>query len=211
MEEKKFIIKRGFSDNHPRELIINKTFLKFEDKDLANNTFTTFQNSEITDYRFGIRWIRFELTYGREYQIFVRNKENKTIKISFKSYFGRKKDILHKLYIDIQDELWLTVFSKMVDDYLEKFNQKIEFSIGDVLFNKNFIELNISGIINQKRIKISWENIRTRNYVTYFSIYSAENPAEINRDYNYKEDWNTNILYSTLRTLLRDKGIEKYE
>lgn len=91
MEEKKFIIKRGFSDNHPRELIINKTFLKFEDKDLANNTFTTFQNSEITDYRFGIRWIRFELTYGREYQIFVRNKEKQNNKDKFQIILWQKK------------------------------------------------------------------------------------------------------------------------
>lgn len=211
MEEKIFVIKRGFSDGHSRELIINDASLKFEDKDTINNPFTIFKSSEIADYRFGIRWIRFELTYGREYQIFVRNKDNKTIKISFKSYFGRKRNILHRLYIDIQDELWSSFFGKMVDGYLEKFEKEIEFSIGDVLFNKNFIELNVSGIVNQKRVRISWEHVRTKNYITYFSIYSAENPAEINRGYSYKEDWNTNVLYSTMRTILRDKGIEKYE
>lgn len=180
MDEKKFVIKRGFSDGYSRELIINNNFLKFEDKDTANNRFTIFKSSEITDYRFGIRWIRFELTFGREYQIFVRNKDNKTIKISFKSYFGRKRNILHRQYIDIQDELWLSFFGKMVDNYLEKFEKEIEFSIGDVLFNVNYIELNVSGIVNQKKVKIFWNNVRTRNYFTYFSIYSVENPTEIN-------------------------------
>jgi hypothetical protein len=210
MEEKKFIIKRSFSDGHQRELIINKNFIKFENKD-TTNPFTIFQGYEITDYRFGIRWIRFELTYGREYQIFVRNKNNETIKISFKSYFGRKKNILHRLYINILDELWTAFFSEKVDKYLEKFEKGVEFSIGDVLFNKDYIELHISGIVSQKRIRISWKNVRSRNYFTYFSIYSNENPAEINRGYSYKEDWNTNVLYSVTRTILETKGIEKYK
>ncbi len=76
MEEKKFIFKRGFSDGHSRELLLNENFLKIEDKDLQN-PYTIFTKEEIKDYRYGIRWIRFELTYGREYQIFIRNKENK--------------------------------------------------------------------------------------------------------------------------------------
>ena len=80
-----------------------------------------------------------------------------------------------------------------------------------MLFNKDYIELHISGIVSQKRIRISWENVRSRNYFTYFSIYSNENPAEINRGYSYKEDWNTNVLYSVTRTILETKGIEKYK
>ncbi len=105
MEEKEFIFKRSFTDGKQRRLISNEENFKFEDKDFGNYLFTIFDKEEITDYRFGIRWIRFEFTYGREYQIFVRNKENKVIKISFKSYFGRKKNILHKLYSDILTEL----------------------------------------------------------------------------------------------------------
>ena len=206
----KYIVKRGFTDSHPRELIINESNLKFEDKD-STNPYTLFLNSDIKDYRFGIRWIRFELTYGREYHIFVRDKNDKVIKISFKSYFGRKRNYLHQLYINILDELWSCYFSGMVDNYLDKFSNKIDFSINDVLFTENFIEINISGILSQRRKKIYWENVRTSSYWTYFSIYSEENPSEINRGYNYKDDWNTNVLRSTLRTILRDKGIEKWE
>jgi hypothetical protein len=91
MKEIEFRFKRSFTDGKARELIFNEKFLKFEDKDFADNLHTIFAKEQITDYRFGIRWIRFELTYGREYQIFVRNSENKIIKISFKSYLGRKK------------------------------------------------------------------------------------------------------------------------
>ena len=209
MEEKKFVFKRSFSDGANRELIINKNFLKFADKDFEN-PYTIFEKNEIKDYRFGIRWIRFELTYGREYQIYIRNFENQVIKLSFKSYFGRKKQELHNLYVDILDELWERYFSYNVDELLSKYDNNEEFTIADVYFKKKGIELNISGIFNQKRVEIVWENIRTKNYHTYFSIYSTENPADLNRGYNYKEDWNTNVLYSVLRTILKRKGIENH-
>ncbi len=211
MEEKEFIFKRSFTDGKQRRLIFNAENFKFEDKDFGNYLFTIFDKEEITDYRFGIRWIRFEFTYGREYQIFVRNKENKIIKISFKSYFGRKKNILHKLYNDILTELWDYYFEDIINNFIDKHNNSQEFSIGDVLFTKDNIELNISGIFNQKKVVIPWDKIRTRAYNSYFSIYSIDNPSDINRGYSYKEDWNTNVLYSVIRTLLKQKKIETYE
>ena len=211
MEEKEFIFKRSFTDGKQRRLIFNEENFKFEDKDFGNYLFTLFDKKEITDYRFGIRWIRFEFTYGREYQIFVRNKENKVIKISFKSYFGRKKNILHKLYSDILTELWDYYFEDIINNFIDKHNNSQEFSIGDVLFTKDNVELNISGIFNQKKVVIPWDKIRTRAYNSYFSIYSIDNPSDINRGYSYKEDWNTNVLYSVIRTLLKQKNIETYE
>lgn len=211
MEEKEFIFKRSFTDGKQRQLVFNEKKLKFEDKDFGNDLFTIFDKEEITDYRFGVRWIRFEFTYGREYQIFVRNKENKIIKISFKSYFGRKKNILHKLYSEILTELWNFYFEDIIDDFIVKHNNNEEFSIGDVLFTKDNIELNISGIFNQKKVVIPWDKIRTKAYYSYFSIYSIDNPSDINRGYNYKEDWNTNVLHSVIRTLLKEKKIETYE
>ena len=211
MEEKEFIVKRSFRDNKPRKLIFNKDFLKFENKNRIDDLFTIFPKHEIKDYRFGIRWIRFELTYGREYQIFIRNKENKIIKISFKSYLGRNKNKLHQLYSEIVDELWNYFIADIVNDFLVKHQNGEEFTIGDVTFYGDRIRLNVSGIFNQNKVEISWNKIRTRNYYSYFSIYSVDNPADVNRGYSYFEDWNTSVLYSVIRTILRDEGIESYE
>ncbi|TRX35391.1 hypothetical protein [Flavobacterium restrictum] len=211
MEEKEFVFKRSFKDGKQRRLLFNPKNLQFEDKDFGNDLFTLFEKEAITDYRFGIRWIRFELTYGREYQIFVRSKENKVIKISFRSYLGRKKNILHKFYTEILTELWNYYFEDIIHNFINKHNRDEEFSIGDVLFTKDCLELNISGIFNQKKVVIPWDKIRTRGYRSYFSIYSIDNPSEINRGYSYKEDWNTNVLHSVIRTLLKQKKIETYE
>lgn len=210
MEEKEFVFKRSFTDGKQRRLVFNENHIKFEDKDFGNKLFTIFDKEEIKDYRFGVRWISFEFTYGREYQIFVRNKENKVIKISFKSYFGRKKNILHKLYDEILTELWNFYFEDIIDKLIEKHLNDEEFSIGKVEFKKDTIELNVSGIFNEKKVSIPWDKIRTKAYRSYFSIYSIDNPSEINSGYSYKEDWNTNVLYSVIRTLLKQKNIETY-
>lgn len=50
MLQQKFLVRRGFTDNHLRELTINEDELKFEDGD-STNPFKIFQGSEIKDYR----------------------------------------------------------------------------------------------------------------------------------------------------------------
>jgi hypothetical protein len=210
MIEKEFSIKRSFLDGKMRKLIFNENFLKFENRDLREDPFTTFPKDEIVEYRFGIRWIRFELTYGREYQLYIRNKKNETIKVSFKSYLGRKKKILHHQFNEILDALWDFYFADLINSFLMKHENGESFSIGGVDFTETAVTINVSGLFSLKKTVIRWENVRTRNYQSYFCIYSNENPTDINRGYDYFEDWNTSVLYSVLRTILRDKGIEKY-
>lgn len=45
-------IKRSFLDNAWRNLIITKDYILFEGKDLANDSHTQFNKSEITAYRY---------------------------------------------------------------------------------------------------------------------------------------------------------------
>jgi hypothetical protein len=66
----------------------------------------------------------------------------------------------------------------------------------------------VNGIIKEEPKTIPWEEVRTRDYRNYFAIYSIENPTNINRGYNYKDDWNTGVLYSVVRTILNTKKIE---
>ena len=208
--DKKFLIKRSFLDGINRELIISDTFLKFQNKDLKKNPFTIFEKEEIAEYKYGIRWISFRITYGRDYQIFFRNKKGEILKINFKSYFGKNKKEYHQKYIDILNVLWNNFFDEIAQDFLKKFKNNESFKIGNIEFDEVGITIAISGIAKTKKTKISWENVRTKNYYTYFAIYSSQNPSEINRGYNYHDDWNTGVLYSVLRTILKSKNIETY-
>ena len=205
-----FCIKRSFLDNSNRTLTISKDFLKFQNKDLKENPFTIFKKEEIAEYRFGIRWISFKLTYGRDYQIYIRNKKGKILKINFKSFFGQNKKEYHQKYIEILDVLWNNFFAEIAQDFLKKFRNNESFEIGNVEFDETGITIAVSGIAKTTKTKIAWENVRTKNYYTYFAVYSSEKPSEINRGYNYHDDWNTGVLYSVLRTILKSKNIETY-
>ena len=204
-----FTIRRGILDNTPRKLILNSEFIKFESNDLVTNLYTVFENNEIAEFRFGMKWISFEVTFGREYFIFIRNTEKKVIKINFKTYFGNKKIEYQNLYREIVVNLENLYFGKIVDDYLKKYEEKESFQIGEVQFSEDNIQICVSGILKETKINISWENLRIKEYHSYFSIYSVQNPENINRGFSYLEDWNSLVLCSFLKSILNFKKNEK--
>lgn len=209
--EFKTIIKRSLLDNCKRELIINSDYIQFEDKDLVTDYFTKFYNSEIKDYRYGVKWIRgAKFIIGRDYQIFIRNQENKIIKINFKSFYGINKNLHFKNYSGILNSLWNFHFNKIASDFIEKFQNQEQFSIGNVHFSDENVIIETNSILKKKQNIILWKDVQTKDYRTYFAIYSQENPANINQCYNYKDDWNTAILYTVIRTILKNKEIESY-
>lgn len=114
------------------------------------------------------------------------------------------------LYEKILDSLWELYFRKQVEELLSDFEKGECIQVGEVNISPEGIIIIISEITKQEKKLILWDNVRTHSYITYFSIYSFENPREINRGYLYKEDWNTYVLYSLVRTILRNKNIEKY-
>jgi len=209
-KELKVKIRRSFFDNYERPLHLHPEFIKFEDKDLVTNSFTIFKSTDVKEFRFGIRWYRYYFVFGREYQFYIRSFNNEVLKIKFVTYFGRKKKEYNKLYENILNYLWDLYFKNHVDEFLKEFDRGESFQIGEVNINPEGIIISVSGIVKQEKKLILWHNVRTHSYTTYFSIYSFENPREIHRGYLYKEDWNTYVLYSVVRTILRNKNIEKY-
>jgi hypothetical protein len=206
-----FIIKRGLRDFNPRQLIINNEYIKFEDKNQAGETFTTLTTDEIAEYQFGMKWIQLRLTFGREYIIRVRTRDNKIVKINFKTYFGYKVKQRHKLYADILESLWNFHFVTIINTHLDNYNNNKEFSVAGVIFKGDGIVIKVASGLKQKDVFILWEKIRTKNYHTYFSIYSQDDARNINRGYSYREDWNTAVLHSVLRAILKSKNIEQYD
>lgn len=209
-KQSEFEIRRGLTDNYPRKLIVNQEFVQFENSDLYSIPFTRFKKEEIVEYKFGIHWMQYKFVFGREYLIYIRNTDNKIIKINFKTYFGNKKKEYHILFNEILDLLWDFHFKDIIDNFIEKHKKGEDFSIGEVLFTKDFVTIKVNGVLNETEKSIPWDKIKTRNYHTYFVIYSEDDARNINRGFSYLQDWNTSVLYSVLRTLLRDKGIEVY-
>lgn len=207
-EEINLTIKRGFLDSRKRQLIISPDFIQFEDKDLHNAPFTRFEKDEISAYRFGINWIKgFEFTIGREYQIFIRNTDNKTLKINFKSFYGIKKNELYKQYSEIIKAIWEFYFGDITNTLLNEFRNGQNIEVGKVLISLEGVTITASGLFKEQRKLIPWEKVGTKDYQTYFNIHSIEDTVNINRIYSYLSDWNTGVLYSVIRTILRDKQL----
>jgi len=212
MQEIEIIIKRGLLDNRLRQLIINPEFIKFEDKNLINDSFTLFEKETIKDFRYGVKWINGAyFTFGRDYQIYIRNVDNKILKINFKSYFGLKKQEAHNKYVKIVNALWDFYFSAISDVYLNRFLKDESFNIEHLLITKDALIINKIGVLKSNKMEILWENVRTKNYHTYFAIYSIEDPVKINIGYKYLDEWNTGVIYSVVKTILNYKKIETLE
>ena len=208
IQEINLSIKRGFLDSRKRQLILNPAFIQFEDKDLLSDPFTRFVKSEIIAFRYGINWIQgYRFTIGREYQIFIHNQDNKTLKINFKSFYGIKKAELHKLYGEIIKALWDFYFGDITDKFLNKFRNGNDIDVGNVPISQRGVTIKASGIFKEQAKFIPWEKVRTRDYQTYFNIHSTEDTVNINRSYSYLKDWNTAVLYSVVRTILCDKQL----
>ncbi len=207
MKEHKFIIKRGISDRNERQLILNEKLMSFEDKDYIYDAFTTFQSDEIIAFRYGIKWISI---FGYVFQIFIKNVDNKQIKIDFATYFHRNKSNYFENYQRILNALWELYFLNISNEFIQKFQNETEFGIANVFFNATGISYK-SGVMNSTEIEIPWEKIRTFNYQRHFVIAHSDNQGKISKQFSYLDDWNVSVLYSVIRTILQEKGIESYD
>lgn len=184
-----------------RQLIINRDFVEFDNKNRIAETSTKFTAEEIDSFRFGVKWIKgYQFAIGRIYCIDIKSKENSVIKIRLKSLYGINKKILGDKYSAIINALYEYHFDNMIMAYLQKFNNNYEFEILKVRFNQ------LGLTFTDKNVFLPWNDVDTRAYSTYYSIFSTSN-TEIYKIFEFLNDWNTGILYSISRQILKEKGL----
>jgi hypothetical protein len=205
--QKSWLIKQGYFDRKPKNLSFTPQSIVFGDQKLSVPAITSLSQGAPIQYRFGIKWIRgFEFTVGRKYQLLIRNSDGEMIKISFGSYYGINKIALYNQYAEILNQVWVTYFDALVDHYLALFDQKAPFTLADVLFEESGVKIKATSFIKEEEKFLPWPDVGTKNYRTYFAIFSKQNPSNINKGYSYLDDWNTGVLYSVMETIL--KGFE---
>jgi len=192
-----------------RRLIINEQFLFFERNAIAVNPEQAFGKQDITGYNYELQWIRFELPFGRRYVIRVKNADNKVLSIKITRYFKIGTDTAHKEFNEILSAIRSCFFDYVIDRYLEQHNTHQDFNVETINFTKDGITLPTEFKLAQP-VFLPWEDIRTKNYYSYFTIYSASDPGNKYFTFSYANDWNTDMVYSVLRTILRNKNIEIY-
>lgn len=206
--ELKIKIQRSFLDNYKRDLHLHPDFISFETKDLIGNGTTSFKSNEIKEFRYGVVLYQYDIVFGREFQIYIKNFNNEILKINFKSYLGIKKNDCQKLYVEVINKVWDLYFKNKVVEFINAFEAGESFFIGDVNINSEGVIITISKLLKQEKKLIFWNDVAIKKYTTYVSVYSKENSLDFNRGYSYKEDWNTFVLHEVIRNILENKNIK---
>lgn len=194
---KEFTIVRGLFDTRKRSLVINENFIKYEDKDQNEKLFTILKKEDIVGIRYGIHFINgYSIYIGREYQIFIRNKSNKELKIYFKLFYGRKLNEKHQLYNDILDEVWDNFIGGISQSYWVKFKNNEKFNLAGVEVLNDRIEF------DKNEILIKDLDIKT--YRHHFVIYS-KNDQYKNKMLYYLKDKDAVILLDVITKIIKNE------
>ncbi|MES2556502.1 MAG: hypothetical protein V4604_10150 [Bacteroidota bacterium] len=185
-----------------KQLIVSKESIQLNRIGKSNEQAIHFDKNDIVSYRFGIKWITgYMFTIGREYQLFIKDNTDRTIKINLKSFYGFKKKELTQRYSKIIESVWKNYFAKIANDYLKQLSDGEMITICGVRITDKEVTIETNNPLNKKSISIPWEHVGTKDYHTYYAIFSTENPTDINRGYYYKDEWNVGVLYSVMETL----------
>jgi hypothetical protein len=176
-----------------KPLIIKPEFIEFDNKNLSK--------FEINELRYGVKAIQgYRFRIGRIYCIDIKNFTGTIIKIRLKSIYRINKKKLGQKYKMILDALFENFFNDISTGFMKNFKDGIEFDLSGIKFTKEGI------LIDKKSDIILWRDLGTKNYSTYYSLFSKSNPNRY-KALNYLTDWNTSVLYSVSRTILKQKHL----
>ncbi|AXY78130.1 hypothetical protein D3H65_30865 [Paraflavitalea soli] len=183
-----------------RELIVDNAFLSFDNKDRIAVPPTTFLKEDITAFRYGVKWIKgYSFVIGRIYCVDIKSSSGEVIKIRLKSIYGVNRTRLHEKYAILINALYDTYFDGITGHYLQQFSESVDFQLLGIAFRQD-------GILLDKNRLIKWEDLGTRSYSTYYTVFSKSDP-NIYKAFEYLNDWNTGIIYSVSREILKSKNL----
>lgn len=155
----------------------------------------------MTEFRHGIRWISgIHLTIGRIYCIDIRDNTGKEIRIRIRSIYGIRKKEKNDQYFQLIHYLYDHYFDDISRSYLNRFESNESFSIAGVDFSDTGLRF------NSKSGWVKWEDLQTNSFQSYYALSSKQDPANY-RAFVYLDDWNTGVLYSVSRSILKTRGL----
>lgn len=181
-----------------RKLVIDKDFIDFDSEYVGEPPIRTLK-PDITAFRFRVKWIRgYTFIIGRIFCIDIKTS-NTVIKIRLSSLYGIRKKQLTEKYTKVLTALYDNFFDDISGKYLNQFNKEKTLRLSG-------IDISAEGItLNSKSAVIPWEDVGTKAYRTYYAIFSKSNPNKY-KAFDYWHDWNTFVLYSVSRSIMKEKG-----
>jgi hypothetical protein len=184
-----------------RELIIDKEFIEFDDKDLLADPPTKIYKQDISGIRYGIKWIHgYQFVIGRIYCVDVLARDKRCIKIRLKTLYGIRKHQLADKYSLIINSLFDNFFDDISRNYLNQHHSKQEFQIAGVRFCESGIAFDSKSQI------VLWDDLASKAFTTYYALFSKSDPLNY-KAFEYLHDWNVGVLYTVSRQILTSKGL----
>lgn len=156
---------------------------------------------EIDEWRYGIKAIKgFNFRIGTIYCIDVKSVSGTIMKIRLKSLYGIGKKTLAEKYRVIIKALLENYINEVAQSFINLFMSKNDFDLLGITFTQQGI------LLEKKTQSIPWSDLGTKNYSRYYALFSKTNTNNYKVFY-YLEDWNTSVLYSVSRYILKSKKL----
>ena len=176
-----------------RVLVISPEAIDYKD--------TSLSKFEIDEIRYGVKAINgYRFTIGRIYCIDLKSLSGTILKIRLKSIYGIRKKLLAEKYLVIVRALLENYINDVSNRFINRFMSKKDFDLLGITFTQAGIKLNTNSDF------ILWEDVGTKNYARYYALFSKTDPNNYKALY-YLEDWNTTVLYSVSRYILKAKKL----
>lgn len=196
---KAYLITPGFFDRQ-RRLVLAEDYIELETGDLKGREYTRWESSDIDDFKHGMDWIVwYKFTVGQKFSITLKSKNNKQLRIEFKSYFMWNKENNQK-YTDIVNDIWSLYHRNIVDEFLDKFYNDHPAELQGIKLTNEGIKLRDAGGL------VPWEKVAIKEYNRYFAIYHRDN-STVHSRVNFNE-YGTETLWSFIHTILKEKALE---
>ena len=184
-----------------KETIFNKESTINITPELLEYQNISFSKFEIDEIRYGVKAIDgYRFRIGRIYCIDVKSLSGTVLRIKLKSVYGIRKKVLGEKYRAIVNALFENYFNFVTQSFINLFENQVDFDILGITFTQEGI------LLDKKSQIIPWEDLGTKNYSRYYAIFSKENRNNYKALY-YLEDWNTAVLYSVSRYILKAKKL----
>ena len=128
------------------------------------------------------------------------------MKINFRSVYGYNRKLLSKQYGNILDTIWTEHFKELIEEYIRRIQSGETVILCDVALSSTDVTFKTSNFLNKSVETIPWEELGTKDYATYYALFSKNNPADINRGFYYLDDWNVYLLGQVIEKLLQANG-----
>lgn len=195
-------IQRSFLDNLKRKVFVNEEYIEFEDKNRVGVENARLYWKNFATIRYGYEWIRGYYFYiGLRRMIFIRDSDNNEIKISLTSFYNLRNKRNQEKFSEILGAIFKFFLTKHVAGLTKLIKDGQTISLSGIQISNEDITFNHK----KELIRIDFLVLNIASYKRYFYIYS-EIDKESGIRINFLEDWNSMLLYSVIKNILKHKA-----